>query len=404
VAEERFEDAQANKDTPAASAKFQYVWDIRYVHAAVLRDEDTDSGGDCTDEGSERLYYTQDANFNVTALVETDGDVIERYVYDPYGKRTIYDDDWSDEITWANSKKNEILYTGHRLNPESGLYYAGARYYDPVLGCWISWDWTGYADSMNLYAYVSSSPLTRIDPLGLMEKFDTPEKIRKQLGATIEDPSKAVGAGEISTSTTTLTVRVGENVEPGTAKDAQVEYHETVGLIAMRFTGGAGEASKLVVGPRGYIPPSWEETEAEQSGKPYEGVSLPYYDLVQFVTGWHNLAMMVEFAAYARMVKPEEQSPCCYAKLRWGHHGFQPYGGAHVAPPGKTPIPWQENLRGMIRWMCKCEEEGISEPYKYYYSTGVKGLVFKESFNVEIVLKCLANKVAVDTFKMQYWD
>jgi len=171
VVEERFASAQANKDTPASSAKFQYVWDIRYVHAAVLRDEDTDSDGDCTDEGSERLYYTQDANFNVTSLVETDGDVIERYVYDPYGKRTIYDGSWS-EISWEDSKKNEILFTGHRLNPESGLYYGGWRYYHPTLGRWISWDLTRYADGMNLYEYVQGRPLVRADRLGL--KSDVP--------------------------------------------------------------------------------------------------------------------------------------------------------------------------------------------------------------------------------------
>jgi len=146
VAEERFAANQANKETLAVPRKYQYVWDIRYIHAAVLRDEDTDADNDCTDAGgSERLYYTQDANFNVTSLVETDGDVIERYVYDPYGKRTIYDDDWSDEISWANSKKNEILFTGHRLDDESGLYSVRHRYYDPPLGRWPSRDPCGSA-------------------------------------------------------------------------------------------------------------------------------------------------------------------------------------------------------------------------------------------------------------------
>jgi RHS repeat-associated protein len=165
VAEERFEDAQANKETPAVPRKYQYVWDIRYIHAAVLRDADTDSDGDVLDAGgSERLYYTQDANFNVTALVETDGDIAERYVYDPYGKRTIYDDDWSDEISWANSKQNEILFTGHRLNPESGLYYAGVRYYDPALGRWISWD--PVEDTLNLLEYAASEPMGLVDPDG----------------------------------------------------------------------------------------------------------------------------------------------------------------------------------------------------------------------------------------------
>jgi len=166
VAEERFAANQANKETLAVPRKFQYVWDIRYIHAAVLRDEDTDADNDCTDSGgSERLYYTQDANFNVTALVETDGDVIERYVYDPYGKRTILDGTWT-ELSWANSKKNEILFTGHRLDNESGLYCCGERYYHPTLGGWIGREQIPYTESASLYLYVNGRPCVMVDPDG----------------------------------------------------------------------------------------------------------------------------------------------------------------------------------------------------------------------------------------------
>jgi len=67
------------------------VWDVRYIDAAVCRDEDQSDplNGICTDEADEHLYFCQDANYNVTALVDgSDGGVGERYVYDPYGKAT----------------------------------------------------------------------------------------------------------------------------------------------------------------------------------------------------------------------------------------------------------------------------------------------------------------------------
>jgi len=73
--------------------EYQYVWSLRYIDAAVLRDKNTDEDDVCDDQ---RLYYTTDANMNVTALIGTDGSALERYVYDPYGEVTIYDDDWSD--------------------------------------------------------------------------------------------------------------------------------------------------------------------------------------------------------------------------------------------------------------------------------------------------------------------
>ena len=71
---------------------WQYVWSPRYVDAAVLRDKNTDADGLCDDE---RLYYLCDANFNVTTLVDTNGDAVERYLYDAYGTVTIYDGSWT---------------------------------------------------------------------------------------------------------------------------------------------------------------------------------------------------------------------------------------------------------------------------------------------------------------------
>lgn len=35
----------------------------------------------------QRLYYLTDANMNVTALADPDGDVVERYAYGPYDRR-----------------------------------------------------------------------------------------------------------------------------------------------------------------------------------------------------------------------------------------------------------------------------------------------------------------------------
>jgi len=55
----------------------QFVYDTRYLHSVALRDRDTDGDGDCTDLGSERLFYCNDGNFNVTALVDTNGAVVE---------------------------------------------------------------------------------------------------------------------------------------------------------------------------------------------------------------------------------------------------------------------------------------------------------------------------------------
>src|SRR6185503_5361489 len=48
-----------------------------------------------------------------------------------------------------------------------GSYTARFRWYDPVLGRWLSRDPAGYKDGMSLYAYVGGNPLLMVDPLGL---------------------------------------------------------------------------------------------------------------------------------------------------------------------------------------------------------------------------------------------
>ncbi len=58
----------------------------------VLRWRDLDGDGDF-DGSDETLYYTTDANHNVTALVDDSGTVIERYVYDAYGEVTVLEAD-----------------------------------------------------------------------------------------------------------------------------------------------------------------------------------------------------------------------------------------------------------------------------------------------------------------------
>jgi YD repeat-containing protein len=76
----------------------QHGWSPVYVDAMVLRDRDTIGDG----SPDERIYVLHDANFNITALVglidplmSGQWNVIERYLYDPYGERTVLDADWS---------------------------------------------------------------------------------------------------------------------------------------------------------------------------------------------------------------------------------------------------------------------------------------------------------------------
>ncbi len=164
---------EVRKDA-AANPLEQYLWSPRYVHAPVVRWRDENTDGDLLDQGDTILYYCTDANFNVTALVDTSGAPVERYTYDPYGKVELLDGGWTPREGNASAYSNELLFTGHRLDTESGLYYTLHRHYHPTLGSWVQRDPQGYVDGMGLYEYVGGGPLDAYDPLGL-EKGLYPE-------------------------------------------------------------------------------------------------------------------------------------------------------------------------------------------------------------------------------------
>ena len=160
---------------------YQYVWDQRYIDAAVVRFFNSDFNLDNTydDAADNILYYMADGNFNVTGLVDVaDGEVVERYMYEPYGKVTILhgvrncqgtdtsEDEWQERTTYDFD--NEILYCGYRWDRNSGLYQVRYRYLQPTLGRWTSRDPIGYADGMSLYEHVQSAPTIAVDPFGTL--------------------------------------------------------------------------------------------------------------------------------------------------------------------------------------------------------------------------------------------
>jgi RHS repeat-associated protein len=118
-----------------------------------------------TRTGGQIYYYLADSRGSVALLTSGAGDVVERYRYDEYGQTTIMDASFLTRNTSAYG--NEIMFTGQRLDAETGLYFMTARYYSPILGRFISRDPSGFVDTLNLYEYARSNPINFVDPLGL---------------------------------------------------------------------------------------------------------------------------------------------------------------------------------------------------------------------------------------------
>jgi RHS repeat-associated protein len=64
---------------------------------------------------------------------------------------------------------NPIRYATKYYDSETGLYYFGQRYLDPVTGQWLNREPLGENESLNLYAYTHGDPINNVDALGLQE-------------------------------------------------------------------------------------------------------------------------------------------------------------------------------------------------------------------------------------------
>jgi len=121
----------------------------------------------------EKLYYLhKDYQGTTLAVTDESGDVLQRYAYDPWGRRR-------DPGSWRNYTATEIEqqnflfargYTGHEHLDEFGLINMNGRMYDPLLGRMLSPDnyvqAPGNSQNFNRYSYAMNNPLVYTDPDG----------------------------------------------------------------------------------------------------------------------------------------------------------------------------------------------------------------------------------------------
>jgi RHS repeat-associated protein len=153
---------------PSTSPDRQFVWGLRYIDNLILRD--------CSDFTPSRLYPFHDPNWNVTAICSSSGTVSERYDYAPYGEPTFLSTAFA--VIGASVYGWETLFAGYRWDSDSRLYCVRARYFDAMLGRFLSRDPLGplgasphanggrHARGLNPYEYADAQPLTLTDPSG----------------------------------------------------------------------------------------------------------------------------------------------------------------------------------------------------------------------------------------------
>lgn len=143
----------------------------------------------------EITFVHVDSRGSVIAETDEDGDLIDTYHYEPFGKAL------------SSRPDNSVGYAGHVYDNSLGLSYMQARYYDPQLGRFYSNDPVDYLGHLqrgnsdhgfNRYTYANNNPYKYVDPDGefaFLAWFATPPGI-----------AALTKAGEITIIATTATI------------------------------------------------------------------------------------------------------------------------------------------------------------------------------------------------------
>lgn len=100
-------------------------------------------------------YFLSDHLGSTAGLTDSAGSVLEQLTYDSFGNS-------------AGSSRTRYGYTARERDPDTGLVYYRARWYEPQVGRFISEDPIGFdGHQKDFYTYVANNSLNRKDPDGL---------------------------------------------------------------------------------------------------------------------------------------------------------------------------------------------------------------------------------------------
>ena len=117
-------------------------------------------------------YYRFNAHGDVVAVVDTAGEIVTEYSYDPFGKLEDDENEWLKILFGIYVEDNNpFRYCAEYYDTETEFIYLRARFYSPDLQRFISEDPIRFAE--NWYVYCGNMPIIYVDKTGAKpERFD----------------------------------------------------------------------------------------------------------------------------------------------------------------------------------------------------------------------------------------
>lgn len=111
-------------------------------------------------ENGDKYYFHANNLGSTDAITNSTGAQTVHYEYLPYGKVNLT----------TGTDVTDYKFTGKPLDDETGLYYFGARYYNPIIGRFITADPTIQKpfdpQDLSRYTYCRNNPINLADPTG----------------------------------------------------------------------------------------------------------------------------------------------------------------------------------------------------------------------------------------------
>ena len=106
-----------------------------------------------------QFYYHPDHLGSSSYITNLEGEVVQHIEYVPFGEVFVEERN--------NIWNTPYLFNAKEFDEETGLYYYGARYYEPKISLWISVDKLSEEDlKVSSYCYTDNNPIKYLDPDG----------------------------------------------------------------------------------------------------------------------------------------------------------------------------------------------------------------------------------------------
>jgi RHS repeat-associated protein len=107
-----------------------------------------------------QYFYHSDHLGSTSYITNVNGEISQHIEYFPFGETFMEEHNATDEYS-------HYKFNGKELDQETGLYYYGARYYDPQISMWYGVDpMASKYPMLSPYMYTAGNPVMLIDPDG----------------------------------------------------------------------------------------------------------------------------------------------------------------------------------------------------------------------------------------------